>query len=163
MTFDEKILGCDLDLGFATDHEGRTFVGPFSHVDLRARQRADVSPRAMDLALVSGRTNLMQSLIMRLKTVQGELTGLGHPHYGSRHHQLIGEPNTENNRHLIKLFILECLRQEPRLAAVESIDIRPMEGRENRDKVAIHITAAIKEIPDVLNLVVPFSFEGGVE
>lgn len=159
----DEILGQDLSLGFSFDEQGRTFAGPFSHVDLKAHRREDVSPRAVDLALVNGKANLVQSVIMRLKTERGELAGLGHPQYGSRHHQLIGEPNTENNRHLIKLFVLECLRQEPRLAAIESIEVQAVEGRENRDKAAIHISATIKGTPDVLNLVVPFSFEGGAE
>lgn len=159
---DDSFLGQDLDLGFLADEAGRIVAGPFTQVDLQAKPREGVSPRAVDLAVVQGRANLVQSLVMRLMTGQGELAGLGHPAYGSRHHLLVGEPNTENNRNLIKLYVLECLRQEPRLAGVEKIEVRPGEGRENRDKVVIHITAAIKASPDPLSLVVPFSFTGGV-
>lgn len=158
----ENVLGQDFDLGFVADEEGRVFAGPYSQVDLQARQRGDVSPRTTDLALVSGRANLVQSLIMRLKTERGELASLGHPNYGSRHHRLIGELNTENNRNLLKLYVLECLHQEPRLAAVEQIDVQAGEGRQNRDQVLIHVVARIKGEPDPLSLVVPFSFEGTV-
>src|SRR5512147_2358326 len=105
---DQEFLGQDLDMGFVADEEGRLFVTPYTHVDFQSRQREGVSPRASDLGLVSGRANLAQSLILRLKTEQGELAGLGHPNYGSRHHRLIGEPNTEGNRNLIKLYVLEC-------------------------------------------------------
>lgn len=158
----ENVLGQDLDLGFIADEEGRVFAGPFSQVDVQAKQRADVSPRTTDLGLVQGRANLVQSLIMRLNTERGELAGLGHPNYGSRHHGLIGQVNTENNRNLLKLYVLECLRQEPRLAAIEQIDVQPGQGRQNRDQVAIRIVARIKDEPDPLNLVVPFSFGGSV-
>jgi len=158
----ELFLGQDLDLGFIADEEGRVFAGPFSHVDLQAIVREDVSPRELDLGVVSGKANLVQSLILRLKTERGELAALGHPDYGSRHHRLIGEPNTEPNRNLIKLYVLECLRQEPRIEAVEKIEVKPVEGRENRDKVEVRIAVKVKTAHDPLSFVVPFSFEGAL-
>ena len=160
---DKTYLGQDFDLGFIADEEGRVFAGPYTRVDLQAKTRGDVAPRATDLSVVSGRANLVQSLIMRLKTERGELAGLGHPNYGSRHHQLIGEPNTENNQNLIKLYMLECLRQEPRLEEIVQINVKPGEGRENRDKVDINITVIMKGLPEPLNLVIPFSFGGPLE
>lgn len=159
----ENLLGQDLDLGFTADEEGRTFAGPYSNVDLQAGTRADVSPRTVDLNVVQGKVNLVQSLIMRLKTGRGELSGLGHPNYGSRHHRLVGEPNTENNRNLIKLYVLECLRQEPRLETIEKIEVQPGQGPENRDKVTIQLAAKINGEPYALNLVIPFSFMEGLE
>ena len=48
----------------------------------------------------------------------GELAALGHPDYGSRHHELIGEPNVERTRNLIKLYVLQALRREPRIEKV---------------------------------------------
>jgi phage baseplate assembly protein W len=152
-------LGYDLDLGFVADEEARVFAGPYAPVDLQALLRVDVPPRGRDLGRVGGLGNLVQSLIVRLKTERGELAALAHPDYGSRHHQLIGEPNTEGNRNLIKLYVLECLRQEPRLEAIRRVDVTPGRGRQNRDKVEIRITATVKGVPDPLNFVVPFSFE----
>lgn len=157
-----EFLGLDLDLGFVADEEGRVFAGPGTRVDLQARMRDGVSPRPTDLASVSGRANLIQALILRLKTEVGELAPLGHPNYGSRHHRLIGEPNTEGNRNLIRLYILECLRQEPRLEKIERIDVRPGQGRQNRDKVEVELKLRAKGVPDPLILVVPFSFEGSL-
>jgi phage baseplate assembly protein W len=151
-------LGHDLDLGFIADEEARVFAGPYTHVDLQGVSRTDVRPRSRDLHVVSGLANLVQSLIVRLKTERGELAGLAHPDYGSRHHRLIGEPNTEGNRNLIKLYVLECLRQEPRLQTIEKVDVRPGQGRENRDKVEIRATVTVKGVPDPLSFVVPFSF-----
>jgi phage baseplate assembly protein W len=153
-------LGCDLDLGFIVDEEARVLAGPYSQVDLQAVVRTDVSPRTRDLHLAGGLANLVQSLIVRLRTERGELAGLAHPDYGSRHHRLIGEQNTEGNRNLIKLYVLECLRQEPRLEAIRRVDVKPGQGRENRDKVEISITAVVRGVPDPLSFVVPFSFEG---
>jgi len=54
------------------------------------------------------------------------------------------------------------LRQEPRLEAVEKIAVKPVEGRENRDKVEVSITVKVKTSPDSLSFVVPFSFEGAL-
>lgn len=157
---DELFLGQDLDLGFIADEEGRVFAGPYTHVDLRAPLREDVTPRTNDLGAVSRKANLVQALIMRLQTEAGELAGLGHPNYGSKHHRLIGEPNVESNRNLIKLYVLECLRQETRLESIESVVVKQGEGRENRDKVDIAISVKMKRVPDALSFVVPFSFGG---
>jgi phage baseplate assembly protein W len=159
---DQSFLGQDLHLGFIADEEGRVFAAPYSRVDLQAVLRRDRSPRELDLDLINEKANLIQSLILRLKTERGELAALAHPDYGSRHHRLIGEPNTEANRNLIKLYILECLGQEPRLESIEKIDVRPGVRRENRDKVDITITVKIKNVPDPLSFVVPFSFEGAL-
>ena len=159
----ENFLGQDFDLGFIADEEGRVFAGPHTHVDLRAKLRGDVAPHTIDLGLVNGRRNLIQSLILRLKTEKGELARLGHPDYGSRHHKLIGEPNSENNRNLVKLYILECLKQEHRLEEILKINVKPGEGRENRDKVDVEIDVKIKGDPEPLNLVVPFFFEESLE
>jgi phage baseplate assembly protein W len=160
---EQNFLGRDFHLGFVADEEGRVFAGPFSQVDLQPMLREDVAPRVVDLSVVSGKANLVQSLILRLKTERGELANLGHPDYGSRHHQLIGEPNTEGNRNLMKLYVLECLRQEPRLEAIQKIDVQPGQGRINRDKVDITMTVTMKGLPDPLSLIIPFSFAGPLE
>jgi hypothetical protein len=160
---DDEFLGRDLSLGFVADEEARTFAGPSSPVDLQPVQRGRTFPRAVDLDLTSGRANLVQSLIVRLKTERGELAALGHPGYGSRHHQLLGEPNTESTRNLVKLYILECLKQDRRIEAIEKIEVRPGPGRENRNMVQVAIALKVRGFPDPLNLVVPFSFAGPLE
>lgn len=159
---DENFLGLDLHIGLIADEEGCTFAGPYTHVDLQAAVSTQRAPRALDLTTVEGKANLVQSLIVRLMTERGELEALGHPDYGSRHHRLIGEPNTEGNRNLIKLYVLECLRQEPRLEAIQRVEVKPGEGRENRAKVVVNVTILVWSIPDPLSFVVPFSFGGPV-
>lgn len=151
------LLGIDLDLGLVADEAGTAFAGPSTLLDLRGRDREGVHPSARDLATVRARANLAQALILRLLTGRGELAPLGHPKYGSRHHELIGEPNTERNRNLLKLHVLECLSQEPRVE-IERLDVHPVEGRENRDKVRVEARLGVVGDPVPLNLVVPFSF-----
>lgn len=153
-------LGTDLDLGFVADELGRVFTSPMPPADLQARVTPGVAPRAADTGVVSGVANLVQALIVRLKTQRGELAALGHPDYGSRHHELIGEPNTETNRNLVKLHVLACLRQEPRLQEVLRVQVRPASGREGRSTVTIEVDAIAAGESTPLNLVLPFSFAG---
>ena len=157
---DAVYLGVDLSLGFVADDFGSTIAGPFSRTDLQAALNTAVSPRTLDLALQSAMANLVQSLIVRLMTERGELAPLGHPNYGSRHHRLVGEPNTESNRNLVKLYMIECIKQEPRIAAISKITVLKGVGPVNRDKVDVQMTLQVKGIPDPLSMVIPFSFTG---
>jgi phage baseplate assembly protein W len=157
---DTTYLGHDLSLGFAAVDSGGTIAGPFSRVDLQPVRNIAVSPRTLDLGLQLGMANLAQSLIVRLMTERGELGPLGHPDYGSRHHQLIGEPNRESNRNLVKLYMIECIKQEPRIDSIVQITVQPGFGPVNRDKVDVVMTLKVKTIADPLNLVIPFSFSG---
>ena len=115
---------------------------------------------AQDLVTVDGVDNLIQALILRLLTPVGDLDELGHPDYGSRLHELIGELNTQTNRNRLKMFTLQAFGGEPRIQQVLSLDV--VQARDDRTRV--DITASLKaldhDIP--LNLVFPFFFEGGV-
>jgi len=68
-----------------------------------------------DLATVAERENVAQAMILRLLTPRGALNALGHPEYGSRLHELVGEPKSEALRNLCRVFVLEAVRQEPRV------------------------------------------------
>lgn len=143
------LLGRDLRLDYALR------MGFFEDADLSpVRTHA----AARDLQLHDGVDNLTQAIANRLKTRQGELASLGHPDYGSRHHELIGEPNVERTRHLIKLHVLRALRREPRIERVLSVDVRP-EHVPPRASVRIALSVRIRGEADPLNLVVPFSLE----
>lgn len=145
-----KRLGTDLAL---------LFPGPsgfWEDADLavsRSRQGRD-----RDLAVVQGVDSADQLLINRIKTHRGELTPLGHPEYGSRHHQLIGEPNVDRTRHLIKLYILEALSHEPRIEKVLSCIVEPAHDPP-RDLVRIVIDLKLIDEDEPRNLVVPFYLE----
>jgi hypothetical protein len=90
------------------------------HRELRPVYRLTESPRlprrAWDFVPRDGLENLAQAVILRLLTPRGELAPLGHPDFGSRLHELIGQENNTARRNLAKLFILEALKLEPRVA-----------------------------------------------
>ncbi|MEM2793993.1 MAG: DUF2634 domain-containing protein, partial [Candidatus Methanomethylicia archaeon] len=94
--------------------------------DLRLRLDmvgADLTVREGDLETISDEDNLAQAIIHRLMTSRGELTELGHPDYGSRLDELIGEPNNERTRNRAKTLVLECLAQESRIKEIVSVNV----------------------------------------
>lgn len=116
--------------------------------------------RNHDLLPVSGFENLQQALLLRFLTEVGELAHLGHPTYGSRLHLLIGELNTPTTRNRAKLYALQALADEPRVASVRSITVTT----DPRDRTRLEIRAAVVAIDQVteLNLVFPVPLAGGV-
>jgi phage baseplate assembly protein W len=127
--------------------------GDFTDGDLATGSRPGLSGAVVDLAVAAEVPQAVQFLVNRLSTRRGELAALGHPDYGSRHHELIGEPNTERTRNLVKLYILEALRQEPRIAKVERCVVRTADRE--RDVVRVELTIRLIEKDEPLNLVVP--------
>jgi len=142
-------LGRDLRLDYALR------MGFFEDADVSAARRRGLE---RDLLLYDGVDNLTQALANRLKTRRGELAALGHPDYGSRHHELMGEPNVDRTRNLIKFHVLSALRDEPRIERVLSVKVRA-EHDPPRDSVRIELSLRVKGEPDPLNLVLPFSLE----
>src|SRR5262245_23889322 len=122
-----------------THHELRPVYGVPSHK--HTLSVAEGSHTLFDYDTIDGRDNLGQAILMRLLTPRGELTELGHPEYGSRLHELIGAPNTETRRSLAKLFVLEALAQEPRVAKVLEVTVsdHPQRTDERRHLVDIVI------------------------
>jgi len=88
-------------------------------------QRLVQGKRVQDLGVISGRDNLGQAIVLRLLTPIGELASVGHPDYGSRLNEIVGSQNTATNRNLAKLFILDSLRQEPRIQKVIRVVVTP--------------------------------------
>jgi phage baseplate assembly protein W len=145
-------LGTDLRLDYALAG------GFFEDADLSSgRSRVSIGPER-DLRIAEGLDNLEQALANRLKTRKGELAALGHPDYGSRHHELIGEPNVERTRNLIKLYVLQALRDEPRIERVLDAKVRA-EHAPPRETVRIELQLRVVGEPTPLNMVVPFSLE----
>src|SRR5213592_777638 len=111
-----------------------------------------------DLKTLSKTDNLVQALFLRFLTPQGELAVLGHPDYGSRLGDLIGELNNETNRNRAKLFVLEALGAEPRVKEVRSVLVT--QNKSDRTRVDINISLTTIESDTLLNLVFPFFLEG---
>ena len=153
------------ELELVTPHMGRdlrleyTFGGGFfEDADLATTRRIGAPVTTRDLAVAGGVDAITQAIANRLKTRKGELASLGHPAYGSRHHELIGEPNVERTRDLVKLYVLQALREEPRIEKVLRADV-VAEHSPPRDSVRITLTVRLVRVATPLNLVVPFSLE----
>lgn len=115
----------------------RSELRPIYTVASSFRKAPDQPGTKEDLALVSGRHNLGQSVMMRLLTPIGELSALGHPTYGSRLHELIGRQNTETTRNLVRLHILDSLQREPRVEKVLKLTVSPNPGTQDRVDVTL--------------------------
>jgi len=131
--------------------------GFFEDADLSSAKTS----RGRDLLLADGIENLTQAIANRLKTRKGELASLGHPEYGSRHHELVGEPNVERTRNLVKLYVLEALRDEPRIERVLRAVVRA-EHDPPRETVRLELSLRVLDRPSPLNLVLPFSLGVGL-
>ena len=102
----------------------------------------------------------MQFLVDRLKTQQGELAALGHPEYGSRHHELIGQPNVQRTQNLIKVYVLEALAHEPRIEKVLSAKVYATSSPP-RDTVQIELDRAADRAAEPAELRRPVLAGGG--
>ena len=141
---DEDLYGSDLKLLVETgEYAG---IG----VDLTVSRKGE-------LTTVSGMENLGQALLHRLLTRKGELADLGHPAYGSRLHELIGEPNTADTRELIRMYAKECIMTEPRVRDIVSIKVDTY--KDNPGAVILDVVVAPIGSTVPLNLVFPYFLE----
>jgi len=148
-----QLLGRDLALAFPGP------AGWWEDADL-ATTVPDRAGATVDVAVVDGVAGADQLFINRLKTHKGELAPLGHPEYGSRHHELIGLPNVDRTRALIKLHALEALSHEPRIAKIRRCDVAPAH-QPPREVVRIVIELDVMDEPNPRLLVVPFDLGAG--
>lgn len=150
---DNDVLGRDLAALY------RVTDGRHEDVDVMTVNHVVRGEALVDASTVAGVDNAVQAVIHRIKTVRGELGDLGHPDYGSRHHELIGQPNSVNNRNLVKLYILQALADEARIEEILEAKI-VFDRRVAPDRVEIALTLSFIDSPVPANLVVPFSFAG---
>lgn len=125
--------------------------------DLVTARRAATGLR--DLDTYGEVNNLVQALLLRFLTPVGELAVLGHPDYGSRLDELIGELNSETNRNRAKLYVLQALAAEPRVKKVVSVEVRQNASTPEQMDINIWLIPVDGDTP--LNLVFPFFLERG--
>ena len=97
-------------------------------VDLRLqfqRGAADLACEAGLLHTVAGLDNLVQALSLRLLVDRGDLAGLGHPRYGSRIRDLVGERMDRPNRELIRRYVKRALAEDARVDEVVEVLVTP--------------------------------------
>ena len=110
-----------------------------------------------DLGVVSGRENLVQAILNRIFTRKGELARLGHPNYGSRVYQLVGEPNNLRTQGRAELFLRECLRQEDRIAEITFIQFADPGRLDTRSTLQVEIGIQPVGAEAPFSLVIPIN------
>jgi len=110
-----------------------------------------------DLEIVKEEYNLGQAIINRLRTRLGELADLGHPNYGSRLYELVGEPNNERTRELAKAYIREGIMRDPRVKEIINISVKP--NKDDKRRIDMEITLLPIGKSTALNIVFPFYLE----
>ena len=150
---DPRIYGADLQL--LRDLQRQNTRAPGNDLVTTAK----ASTGQVDVQLVTGVGNLEQALLLRFLTEVGELAVLGHPDYGSRLVELIGELNTDSTRNLAKMYVLQALAAEPRVQSVNSVTVTVSPSDPTAVLIAVSLTPIGAATP--LNLVFPFSLVGG--
>jgi phage baseplate assembly protein W len=159
MSTPEERFGVDLKLLRDVERQNSRSPGDdLATVPRPERARAG-HPWPDDLDTWAGNENLAQALLLRLLTWRGELAPLGHPAYGSRLHELIGELNTQTVRNRAKMYVLQALADEPRVRRVVSVSVTP--SRVVREQIDIDLVLEAIEHADELRLFIPFSLAGG--
>jgi hypothetical protein len=125
-------LGVDIGLTqatFAGGHLPLDQSDSWKGLDLgigAARQPGPGQGTSDDLTVAAERANLGQALILRLLTPLGGLGPLGHPEYGSRLCELIGERNDDIRRNLARLYTIEAVARERRAVLSDlTVDVPP--------------------------------------
>lgn len=115
----------------------------------RARKMRDATT---DLGTVAERANLAQALTLRLLTEKGALEPLGHPGYGCRLISLIGRTNDQATRNLARLYVIEAVRQEPRVKALTALAVDVAPGQANTLRIDLSVAPLRDGDPIALTL-----------
>jgi phage baseplate assembly protein W len=107
--------------------------------------------RLGDLQLAQGNDNIVQALTLRLMVRKGELGRLGFPDYGSRLHELIGEPNNQRTQVIAMGLARTAIEQDPRVLQVESVIATVPPGE--RDTIRIEMEVELIRENTPVNLV----------
>jgi phage baseplate assembly protein W len=141
-----ELFGADLRL--LADLERQNDRDPGSDLFIAKRAvTASAQTDPIDLQTIAGRENLQQALLLRFVTRRGELAILGHPDFGSRLYELIGEVNDQTRRNRAKLYTLEALASEPRVKHVLSVTATQNAADRTRIDVAVKILAISDPTP----------------
>ncbi len=115
-----------------------------------------ISPEG-DLQTVAEEYNVGQAIVSRLRVRKGELIDLGHPQFGSRLYELIGEPNNETTRELVRNIAKESLNADPRIKEIRRIDAKLSRFDPHRVDLEVSVVAIRSQNP--INIVYPFYLE----
>ncbi len=145
MTIDrQKLFGTDLLLRDGAGGMDMTLEGPVG--------------ASGDLGLAVGNVNAVQALTLRLRVRKGELALLGWPDYGSRLHELIGEPDLPRTRLKAQAFARDAVEADPRVKKVESVQVVSIPGE--RGVLRLALLVRMIDAPTPLDLVFDVALEG---
>jgi phage baseplate assembly protein W len=108
----------------------------------------DLNVASGEMKRISGKANLVQALNLRLLVDTGEIACLGKPRFGTRIRDLIGEPLDRANLELIRRYVRQALLQDPRVAEVTRLIVRPRQGEAGAVEVLAIVTAVNWEVAD---------------
>jgi hypothetical protein len=111
-----------------------------------------------DLTLAIGNDNIVQALSLRLRVRKGELAPLGWPDYGSRLHELIGEPDLARTRLKAQVFARDAVGADPRVKQVVAVDVVAIPGE--RSLLRLAMSVLLIDEPTPLDLVFDLALEG---
>jgi phage gp46-like protein len=145
MTVDrQKLFGSDILLREGAGGLDFTLQGP--------------SAASGDLGLAYGNDNAVQALSLRLRVRKGELAPLGWPDYGSRLHELIGEPDLPRTRLKAQAYARDAVEADPRVKKVQSVAITSIPGERSVLRLAMGVL--LIDAPTPLDLIFDLSLEG---
>ena len=104
----------------------------------------DLQVEERDLDVVDGVENLIQSLRLRLLMPEGSLAGLGMPMFGSRLHELTGEPNNPRARLIAIAHARSALMRDPRVRKVVDLVVEQSAA----DTLRLSATVMTTELPE---------------
>lgn len=107
--------------------------------------------RGGDLALAVGNDNIVQALRLRLLVRKGEMALLGLPQYGSRLHELLGEPANQRTRVIAMGHARTAVEQDPRVRKVLAVQAESPPG--DRDTLRITLDVELIAVNTPINLV----------
>jgi phage baseplate assembly protein W len=107
--------------------------------------------RLGDLQLAQGNDNIVQALTLRLMVRKGELERLGFADYGSRLHELIGEPNNQRTRVIAMGLARTAVEQDPRVAEVQRVEASVPPGERDTIRIEMDVELITENTP--VNLV----------
>lgn len=120
-------------------------------VDLETDPALPQPGERVDLATADGLDALRQALALRLLTPVGGLASLGHPAYGSRLHELIGEPWSPALGLKARAHVLRAVAQEPRVERVLALTIDGPTAAEPH-RLTVHLSVQPRDVSDPLTL-----------
>lgn len=118
----------------------------------------DLVPNSQgDLSKAVGNDNIVQALTLRLQVRRGELERLGWSNFGSRIHELIGEPNNTRTHVKLMAFARDALQRDRRVLEILATNTQVIE----RGSVRLIVDIQLIEQQQPLNLIFDLNLEGG--